>query len=58
MRKFSTRCMNSMDNNDKSSPAKANTNPRKSTVDFLRQFARIYHVEPILPQRMCGYLLN
>lgn len=32
--------------------------PSQRTVDFLRQFARVYHVEPTVRSGLCGFVLN
>lgn len=32
--------------------------PRKSTLDFLRQFARVYSVESSLDTDISGFVLN
>lgn len=33
-------------------------NPKKSTIDFLKQFARCYTCEPKLPNELCGFVNN
>lgn len=33
-------------------------NPRKETLSFLKQFARIYHAERKLPAKLAGMILN
>ena len=32
--------------------------PRKSTIEFLKQFARAYQAEPAVRPEFCGYVLN
>ena len=32
--------------------------PKSRTVDFLRQFARVYHAEPALDTALGGYILS
>lgn len=32
--------------------------PAKSTLDFLKQFARTYYVEKSLPKTINGYCIN
>jgi hypothetical protein len=32
--------------------------PRKKTLDFLTQFARVYHVEPDVNKEFCGIVMN
>lgn len=57
MRKFSTHCMNKLEKNaDKT--LLVDSQPQKSTLDFLRQFARVYQAEPILQPGLCGFVLN
>lgn len=57
MRKFSTHCMNKLEKNaDKT--LLVDSQPQKSTLDFLRQFARVYQAEPILQSGLCGFVLN
>jgi hypothetical protein len=41
MKKLSTRCMDSMDKTNYQGKEKRNS-PRKQTLDFLSQFARVY----------------
>lgn len=32
--------------------------PRRQTLDFLTQFARVYQAEPVLCPELSGYVLN
>ncbi len=32
--------------------------PKEKTLDFLKQFARLYHVESKLPKEVSGMILN
>jgi hypothetical protein len=32
--------------------------PCKQTLSFLTQFARVYHVEPLIEKKLCGFILN
>lgn len=38
--------------------AEMKISPRRQTVDFLRQFARVYQCEPTLSPDICGFVLN
>jgi hypothetical protein len=32
--------------------------PRRQTLSFLNQFARVYNVEPAVHQDFCGFVIN
>ena len=32
--------------------------PREKTLDFIRQFARIYHFEPVLEHNLGSFIVN
>jgi hypothetical protein len=32
--------------------------PCKQTLSFLSQFARVYHAEPGIEKKLCGFILN
>lgn len=32
--------------------------PCESTLEFIRQFARVYHYEPNLDDDLCSFVLN
>ena len=57
MRKFSTHCMDKMEKHVNHALT-GDSQPKKSTLDFLRQFARVYQVEPMLQPGLCGFVLN
>lgn len=57
MRKLSTQCMDDLEKKMKSAP-EAKSSPRKQTMDFLKQFARVYQAEPAVRPELCGYVLN
>lgn len=57
MKRLSTRCMCKFGNIRKA-PRQGKTEPRKQTLDFLSQFARVYKAEPGLEQNICSYVLN
>ena len=56
MKNVSTCCKHDAD-----FPAKSDRkllSPRKQTLDFLTQFARVYQVESALDSEISGYILN
>ena len=57
MRKFSTHCMDKLDKHVNQTLT-AESQPQKTTLDFLRQFARVYQAEPMLEPGLCGFVLN
>ena len=57
MRKFSTHCMDKMEKHVNHALT-GDSEPKKSTLDFLRQFARVYQAEPMLEPGLCGFMLN
>ena len=57
MRKFSTHCMDKL-NKQVNHTLTAESQPKQTTLDFLRQFARVYQAEPMLEPGLCGFLLN
>lgn len=57
MKRFSTQCVNKIENKTKTNREDITT-PRKQTIDFLSQFARVYKAEKTLTQQFCGYVLN
>ena len=57
MRKFSTHCMDKMEKHVNHALT-GDSEPKKSTLDFLRQFARVYQAEPMLEPGLCGFVLN
>lgn len=58
MKRLSTRCMYKFGNIRRNTPRQGKTEPRKQTLDFLSQFARVYKAEPGLEQNICSYVLN
>ncbi|MCF2604034.1 MAG: hypothetical protein ACI3ZW_02285 [Parabacteroides sp.] len=57
MRKFSTHCMDKLDK-QVNHTLTAESQPKQTTLDFLRQFARVYQAEPMLEPGLCGFVLN
>ena len=58
MKRFSTQCMNGLENKTKKNRNEKKSTPSGQTIDFLSQFARSYHVEPALQPELCGYVMN
>jgi hypothetical protein len=50
--------MNELINETKQNRTVKRSLPQKKTLDFLMQFARIYHVEPDIKQELCGFVMN
>ena len=48
MKRLSTQCMNEIENKTNRNRKERKTMPRRQTLDFLTQFARVYHSEPAL----------
>lgn len=46
MKRLSTQCMNEIENKTNRNRKERKTMPRRQTLDFLTQFARVYHSEP------------
>lgn len=57
MRKLSTRCMENIDSKGMNAHD-VKTSPKEQTLDFLRQFARVYNAESNLYKDIRGYVLN
>lgn len=58
MKQFSTRCMNEFDKKQERNLRGNNSKPRVSTLNLLKQFARVYQAEPSLEKEICAYVLN
>lgn len=58
MKRLSTRSMNKFGNIRKNNLGRGGGKPRKQTLDFLTQFARVCHAEPALDSTICSYILN
>jgi hypothetical protein len=59
MRKLSTQCMNDLKNEmNRDRNEKRKSSPRKETLDFLSQFARVYQVVPAVMPELCGIVVN
>lgn len=59
MKRLSTQCMDELENRtDKNRNEKKLSMPNRKTLDFLTQFARVYHSEPALRPELCGLVMN
>ena len=58
MKRFSTQCMDGLKDKTKKNRNEKKSTPSKQTLDFLSQFARIYHAEPAMQPELCGYVMN
>jgi len=58
MKNFSTQCADKVTDSGKSWDG-GKAMPGKQTLDFLKQFARVYHAEPaLMPKSLCGFIPN
>lgn len=58
MKRFSTQCMDKLDDKTKKNRNEKKTMPCRQTLDFLTQFARVYQAEPVLHSELCSYVMN
>lgn len=58
MKRLSTQCMNEIENKTDRNRKERKTTLRRQTLDFLTQFARVYHSEPALRTEFCGFVMN
>ena len=58
MKRLSTQCMNEIENKTNRNRKERKTMPRRQTLDFHTQFARVYHSEPALRTELCGLVMN
>lgn len=58
MKRLSTHCMDGIENKKNKGRKREKSAPRKQTLDFLSQFARVYHSEPALSTELCGLVMN
>ena len=58
MKRLSTQCMNGIENKTDINRKDRKSSPRRQTLDFLTQFARVYHSEPALRTELCGLVMN
>lgn len=58
MKKLSTQCMDELGENKKKNRNEKRMMPKRQTLDFLSQFARVYHSEPVLQPELCGLVMN
>lgn len=58
MKRFSTPCLKHSKRETKTDAKELRNQPRRQTLDFLTQFARVYQAEPALYPELSGYVLN
>lgn len=58
MKRLFTPCKDDLENKTQQKAKSSSGKPRKQTLDFLSQFARVYQAEPALKAEVCGYVLN
>lgn len=58
MKEDSTQRMDELEEKKRKNRNGKRSMPRRQTLDFLSQFARIYHSEPVLGQELCGLVMN
>jgi len=59
MKKLSTQCMNDLKNEmNRDRNEKKKSCPRKETLHFLSQFARVYHTVPVIMPELAGVVVN
>ena len=58
MKRLSTPCLKHSKRETKMDANEFRNQPRRQTLDFLTQFARVYQAEPVLCPELSGYVLN
>lgn len=58
MKRLSTQCMDEIKNRTAGNREEKKSQPKRRTLDFLTQFARVYHSEPALHTELCGLVMN
>ncbi len=58
MGEYFTRCMDEIEDNKDDNCWERDIRPKKQTLEFLRQFARVYKVEKNLVSEQEGYVIN
>lgn len=58
MKRLSTPCFKHSQRETKTDANEFRNQPRRQTLDFLTQFARVYQAEPVLCPELSGYVLN
>ena len=58
MKRLSTQCKNEIENITTRYLKEMKTMPRRQTLDFLTQLARVNHSEPALRTELCGLVMN
>lgn len=58
MKRFSTQCMKEIEHTSERGWRDEVNKPRKHTLDFLTQLARVYHSESMLQPELCAFTVN
>ena len=58
MKGLLTQCMNEIENKTNRNRKERKTMPRRQTLDFLTQFARVYHYRNPLYAQNSGLVMN
>ncbi len=58
MKRLSTPYMNVINRKMRKRPESESCSPRRESIHFLTQFARVYQAEPVLKPELNGYILN
>lgn len=58
MKKISTPTINNIENRTENIRVTQKNMPSRKTLDFLTQFARVYHAEASLRADLCGFVMN
>ena len=58
MKSFSTSFTNELGNKANKKYSVKRSTPRRQTLDFISQFARVYHTETSLGSGLSGFILN
>lgn len=58
MKRYSTQCIDKLEDKVKKDRNEKKSTPSKQTLDFLSQFARIYHAEPAMESELYGCVMN
>lgn len=58
MKRLSTPCLKHSKRETQPDAKELRNEPRRQTLDFLTQFARVYQAEPVLCPELSGFVLN
>lgn len=57
-RNFTLLTINEEQKNSTKTGKQTTVQPAEETLNFIRQFARVYQFEPSLDQGLCSYIVN